>query len=536
MFAKRFWIAGLVAAGTIAVAVFAATDRQRSTAETNFKEAQAAAQMQVAMLSQERGLDRFLADERPSSLQVLYQARVQLTTGLAHARALSGDDPLELKAVARQAAAFRSWDALASAAISRRQQAGAVDSAALERQRSTIIDRFLTANDEYQSRLLINRDREERSAALFPVWILLGLGALFGAIAAAVGWRQRNLRLGREALAAGQARFAESIQFAASEDEAHQLVTGHLETSIPGSSVLVLNRNNSLDRLDPSPPLRPGHPLAEQLAASQPRSCLAVRLSRRYDRGGETDAEALNCAICGALDGPSSCQPLLVGGEVIGSVLVSHPRQLSSDSENGLHNTVSQAAPVLANLRNLAVAERRALTDTLTGLPNRRAIDDTLRQMVAHAARADAPFSIALLDLDRFKQINDTYGHDRGDDALAALSALLRSELRGGDFAGRNGGEEFVLFLPDTDQPGAFTLAEKVRENIRTLAVNGIECTISASIGIAVYPEDGTTPGELMRVADRNLYTAKRHGRDRTETTTSRTTLPMQPIAAAGPD
>ena len=519
MVSFRAWVVGAVAAVLVIAAVLAATELQRATSDTNFKEAQAAGQMQVAMLSQERGLDRFLADERPGSLQLLFEARLQLTTALAAASKLATDDELEQTAIKRQSRAFHRWSALATAAILRKQSASVPDSAARERERSRAIDAFLVANTAYQSRLVINRHAEERSAALCPIWVLLGLGALFLAIGATVTWRKRQADERLEKLAADQARFAEAIQFADSEDEAHALVAKHLERSLPGSDVLVLNRNNSLDRLTSSRPLPEEHPLTGRLQSAQPRSCLAVRLSRRYDRGDENDAEAFSCGICGGLNGPSSCQPLLVGGEVIGSVLIAHDERLNAETDTRLQQTVNQAAPVLANLRNLAIAERQALTDALTGLPNRRAIDDTLRQMVARAGRALSPLSVALIDLDHFKQINDSYGHDRGDDALAALSALLRSELRTSDFAGRNGGEEFVLLLPDTDQVGATTLANKLRENIRTLNIPGIDRIITASIGIATYPDDATTPDELMRLADRALYTAKQGGRDRVETT-----------------
>ena len=366
---------------------------------------------------------------------------------------------------------------------------------------------------------MINRHAEERSAALFPIWVLLGLGALFLAIGATVAWRKRQADGDSRSSPRDQARFAEAIQFADSEDEAHALVAKHLETVAAGE-----RRAGAEPQQQPRPPhlvaaAARGTSAHRPLQSAQPRSCLAVRLSRRYDRGDENDAEAFSCGICGGLNGPSSCQPLLVGGEVIGSVLIAHDERLNAETDTRLQQTVNQAAPVLANLRNLAIAERQALTDALTGLPNRRAIDDTLRQMVARAGRALSPLSVALIDLDHFKQINDSYGHDRGDDALAALSALLRSELRTSDFAGRNGGEEFVLLLPDTDQVGATTLANKLRENIRTLNIPGIDRIITASIGIATYPDDATTPDELMRLADRALYTAKQGGRDRVETT-----------------
>ena len=145
---------------------------------------------------------------------------------------------------------------------------------------------------------------------------------------------------------------------------------------------------------------------------------------------------------------------------------------------------------MLANLRNLALAEFRAATDSLTGLPNSRAARDTLKRMVAQAARMVSPLSALLLDLDHFKQINDTLGHGRGDDVLAAVGSVLPSVLREADFVARYGGEEFLILLPATGHDEAAIVAEKVRAAIETITVAGINRAITASIGIAAVPED----------------------------------------------
>jgi diguanylate cyclase (GGDEF)-like protein len=532
MIGLRGWMVAIGGAALIAVAVLAASERQRSTSQTNFKEAQAAAQMQVAMLSQERGLDGFLSSGDTSNLERLYESKLRLLSGLTDARRLSRDDAAERTAVTGQADAFAAWSSLASAAIQRRQTSGAEDSATLERQRSLVIDDFLDDNDAYQARLLVNRFREEGSAALLPVWLMLALGAMLGITGAAIGERKRRAAKVAATFDATQARFIEAIQFAADETEAHELLEHHLETTVAGGSVLVLNRNNSADRLEATRALPPDHPLREPLLGSEPRSCLAVRLSRRYSRGNNAETtEALTCKVCGELARPSSCEPLLVGGEVIGSVLVEHDERLTREADARLHASVAQAAPVLANLRNLAIAQDRAATDALTGLPNRRSVDDTLRRMLAQAERAAAPLSIAMLDLDHFKQINDNYGHEAGDNALAALATLLHAELRTSDFAGRNGGEEFVIFLPATERADAITVVDQIRLKLHTLQIPGIDRQITASIGVATFPDDATTPEALMRLTDRALYSAKQHGRDRVETTTPART-PPNPIAA----
>ena len=523
----RVWVGLIAAVGLIAGSVLYAARTQQQTAETNFGEAQIAANMRSTMLQQEWGLYGYALVGVPDELQPYYEAARELRTDLAQARAAAHDDAIELAAVNAQAAAWKGWQVVAGSEISRVEQGNRRSSAASSEQRDTWIERFLTANATYSRRLQVNRTREEDQAALVPVWLVIGLSGLF----LSGGWfalrRVRRARTDRElreqadrvsevAVALSQSRFAEAMQVSEDQNEAHRVLAAHLETTIEGSSAIVLNRNNSANRLESAGVLEPGDPLRDSLIESKPRSCLAVRLSRQYDREVGS-GEVLSCELCGKLDQPSTCQPLLVGGEVIGSVLVEHSRPLAPLERRRLVESVAQAAPVLANLRNLALAENRASTDALTGLPNRREIDNTLKHLFARATRARTSFSVAALDLDRFKQINDTYGHGRGDDVLASLGALLQTEIRGSDIAGRTGGEEFVLLLPDTDRAGAFELASKVCQAVRRLRINGVERAITASIGIATFPEDAETSEGLTRLADRALYTAKRNGRDRVE-------------------
>jgi diguanylate cyclase (GGDEF)-like protein len=175
------------------------------------------------------------------------------------------------------------------------------------------------------------------------------------------------------------------------------------------------------------------------------------------------------------------------------------------------------AAPVLANLRNLAIAEIRAATDALTELPNNRAVQDTIKRMVAQASRSVSPLSAALLDLDQFKRVNDTYGHSRGDEVLAAVATVLRSSLRESDFVGRYGGEEFLLLLPDTGRDQAVVVAEKVRVAVASLGLSEISQPVTASLGVATVPDDAGDADTLIRAADRALYAAKGNGRNRVE-------------------
>ena len=339
------------------------------------------------------------------------------------------------------------------------------------------------------------------------------LGVAIGVLLLLSGLRRirRNLEPGQD-----QAEFADILQIANDEDEAQQLLQRHLERTLAATTAVVLNRNNSADRLEAVTPLPNGSPLAETLRGAVPQSCLAVRSGRTH-RADEGRSALLSCPVCAACPGASSCVPLTVGGEVIGSVLLNRPRPYTEAEEQRIRESVGQAAPVLANLRNLAVAEIRAATDGLTGLPNKRAVTDALNRMFAQASTTGSPIALLLLDLDHFKQINDQWGHAVGDQVLANVGAVLRSALRTRDFAGRNGGEEFAVLLPDTAVAAALEIAERVRAAIAEISLPGADVSVTASIGVGGYPDHASTLDRLERLADAALYLAKRHGRNRVE-------------------
>ena len=362
-----------------------------------------------------------------------------------------------------------------------------------------------------------NSDHAQASAsAADATGLLVGaavLGLVIGLLLLRHGFRRirRNLEPSQ-----AQAEFADILQIANDEDEAHQLLQRHLERTLNATTAVVLNRNNSADRLEAVTPLPDGSPLPQTLRGAEPRSCLAVRSGRPHREDGGQPA-LLSCPVCGPVPGASSCVPLTVGGEVIGSVLLCRPARYSEAEEQRIRESVGQAAPVLANLRNLAVAEIRAATDGLTGLPNKRAVTDALKRTFAQATTTRAPLALLLADLDHFKQINDQRGHAVGDQVLANVGAVLRGALRSRDFAGRNGGEEFAVLLPDTEIAAALEIAERIRAAIAEISLPGSDVSVTASIGVAGYPDHGSTLDRLERLADAALYVAKRQGRNRVE-------------------
>ncbi|MGE5576957.1 MAG: GGDEF domain-containing protein [Syntrophothermus sp.] len=152
-----------------------------------------------------------------------------------------------------------------------------------------------------------------------------------------------------------------------------------------------------------------------------------------------------------------------------------------------------------------------AITDEQTGLANRRLFEQRLQEEIQRAERYNRGLTLVMLDIDDFKLYNDTHGHLAGDKMLAAIAAVLKENVRSIDLAARYGGEEFALILPETDQGGAFTIMERVRQLVENSPA--VEVTVSA--GIATYPRDGVTREELIHSADQALYQAKAAGKNR---------------------
>jgi diguanylate cyclase (GGDEF)-like protein len=509
--------AGAVA--VIAAAVWGVGRLQRDTVATSFRQTEAAQGILTAMLDQETSLRGFLQTGRDDFLEPYRAGARELSTALADARRVTSPDdrPVQRLLAESELQALR-WRASADAAIASTRERGVRSVPVADAiRRKAMMDALRLQIAQLKLHLERDRTRDLARSGTLSVGVTVAIGLLFGV----VGWlgigRPAAIRDRRERRQASrrdrQVAFARTLQVMDTEEETHDLVRRHLEQALPQSQVVVLQRNNSADRLVATTPLPAGHGMADALVAAEPRSCLAVRLGRDHVGGAD---DLLQCGLCGKMPSQlTTCTPLLVSGEVIGSVLVGHDRPLGPDSREVVEDTVTHVAPVIANMRNLAIAEQRAATDALTGLANRRAIQDTLKRMVAQAARSDQSLAAVALDLDHFKQINDVFGHDTGDEVLAAVAQALTGTLRASDFVGRQGGEEFVVLLPDTGLDGALVAAENMRRAIAALRVPGLHQPVTASLGVAVYPEDAAEGAALLRLADRALYAAKEAGRDR---------------------
>ena len=161
--------------------------------------------------------------------------------------------------------------------------------------------------------------------------------------------------------------------------------------------------------------------------------------------------------------------------------------------------------------------KEQAIRDPMTGLFNRRYLDTIVPHELARCEREKAPLCVMMIDLDHFKQVNDTYGHQGGDEVLKALASLLLDSVRASDVACRYGGEEFLLLLPNMSAEHAVGRAEQWRAAFEAITVNygGTNIKATLSIGVALYPGEGTSVDELTRCADLALYKAKAQGRNR---------------------
>jgi diguanylate cyclase (GGDEF)-like protein len=248
-----------------------------------------------------------------------------------------------------------------------------------------------------------------------------------------------------------------------------------------------------------------------------PQDCWALRTGRLHAvAAGDRIAECRH-ACCTHF---YFCLPLMAHGEPIGIV---HFQMIEAgDPPEAImllaNMFAAQIGLSLANIRLREALRDQSIRDPLTGLYNRRYLEEIMEREMRRAVRSEQGLGVLMLDLDHFKKFNDTYGHDAGDAVLREAAAFLLKSVRAEDIVCRFGGEEFVIILPVADLQVSQARGERIRSKMRELQVihQGRSVgTITVSIGVAALPQHGTSSKELLEAADAALYCAKREGRDR---------------------
>jgi len=215
--------------------------------------------------------------------------------------------------------------------------------------------------------------------------------------------------------------------------------------------------------------------------------------------------------------------PMHAEGRAIGVIVVEHGLRGGSRIEarvvSMLERFTAHAALALVNAWLLEEVRRSATTDALTGLANRRQLDQALTRECAETARSQVPLAVVMIDLDHFKRLNDVHGHQAGDRALRLAAMAIATSTRTMDLAARYGGEEFCVVMPGVDAAGAANAAERIRLAIERVSP---DLPITASVGVASAPLHGSTAGEVTAAADAALYEAKRGGRNRVAVSSTR--------------
>jgi diguanylate cyclase (GGDEF)-like protein len=315
---------------------------------------------------------------------------------------------------------------------------------------------------------------------------------------------------------------ADLLQSCFTLEEASGVIASSAQKLFHGFSGALLVFSASRNVLEATTTWGPSSP-AERVFS--PNDCWALRRGRLHHSAG--DNGAVRCSHFGADSRlPSLCTPLMAHGETLGILsLVTEPNgsegPQTSISEFNAKLAVSVAEQAALSFANLKLREKlryQSVRDPLTGLFNRRYLDESLERELPNAIRKNRSLGVIMLDVDRFKKFNDMFGHDAGDAVLRELGDHLAKFIRRGDLACRYGGEEFTLILPESSLEDTRRRAEELRISFQQLSIKHRDIVlgkVTRSLKVAALPDHGTTAADLLAAADGVLLRAKEEGRDR---------------------
>jgi len=319
-------------------------------------------------------------------------------------------------------------------------------------------------------------------------------------------------------------KMAHRLQSCGSEEELTEVVrrfAALILPQVPGALFLLSNSRNKL------------HAVAEWndpvalTTEFRPQDCWALRRGQPHVVGAD-EAEVTCRHVAEKPDIRYRCFPMMAQGDTLGLLYIEDP--VSGDAEqlaaarmaladhHRIEIMVENIVLALGNHRLREALRNQSIRDPLTGMFNRRYLEEAFELEVARAARARTPIAVLMIDIDHFKLFNDTFGHDAGDAVLKAAGEALVASVRRGDIACRYGGEEFTIIAPGASLEDAAKRAESLRQAVAAVRIvhQGRPLgPITCSIGVAGFPVHGAAPGEIIKAADEALYHAKQQGRDR---------------------
>ena len=390
----------------------------------------------------------------------------------------------------------------------------------------------------------VRRERGRRSAitayalAFVSFLDLLVLGIVYYLVFRTIAERTRaeaelrsmsgQLKTGVDTLAARNRemeifhRMSDSLQSCSTVQEACDLIARFGDQLFPAHAGTLYLFHPSRDLLDAVCDWGAGR---GRPALFEREQCWALRRSQAHLMNDPAKE-----MVCGHMGGAAAvalpsylCVPLIAQGEVIGLLNIEGRRGAVREPIGESARVVAlafaeQSSLSLSNMRLRETLRQQSITDALTGLYNRRYLDETLRRELLRAERAKLPVAVIMLDVDHFKRFNDTYGHEAGDAVLRALAGLMQKHARGGDILCRYGGEEFAMIMPEMTASIATERAGRLCEAARLIEVDHRGQSlgrITLSAGVAVFPDHAAEAAALLQAADGALYAAKQGGRDR---------------------
>jgi len=315
------------------------------------------------------------------------------------------------------------------------------------------------------------------------------------------------------------------LQCCANTEEAYVVVADSVKKLLPTSSSGILYVFKSSRNAVEATAIWGQSRVSEPIFA--PEMCWSLR--RGQPQWSNYPGAGIMCPHLKPIPGKYLCVPMIGQSETSGVLHVEFPVDADFGSGLALENAqesvqrlavtaAGQIAMALANLRLRATLRDQSIRDSLTGLFNRRFMEESLDRELQRARRKARPLAVLFLDLDHFKRFNDAFGHEAGDVVLRRMAEVFREHFRGDDVVCRYGGEEFAVILPESNAADAARRADHLRSDAKTIEIRHqgqLLNPVTFSVGVAAFPENGATAEEILRAADQSLYQSKAEGRDR---------------------